>query len=320
MKRFLAILTIVAMLMTLTAAMALSSVAADGDTSVAYGAETVALTLIDPLNDAEKLVNDPYGFGTLLLRDGQMTFSVVGQFYDTYGVTTDALTAESLAGQRYIVLALQNTSDGDIYFDIQPTVANGGNIFISGELAANNPVKLVNEKGVSKDAKWSATKAINGRDCFIVPYKFSGYVFIPVGILADLGSLSTPYFEGDAALTAYGFHVMADDAVTVGAIISDVYACGELPEYRVPETEAPTEAPTETPTEAEATVPETGAADTAEVNSETNETAPASATATDAPSTDGDSDSGCASTLTAGGVMILFSLAGVACGLRKKKE
>lgn len=287
MKRCVCVVTMICLLMGLCV---LPLAAADGDVTVRYGAEDLALTLIDPLDDAEAAFDGSYGFGRAVIRDGKMTVSVSGQYFDGYNMVTEALPHASFAGARYLALSLVNESDGDIYFGLQPTVTEGGsNMFLSGELAKQNPVKLVSGDGKVQDARWSGTRAINGRDCFLVPYKFSGYVLIPLGIVADLNNLSTPVMAEDGGLVSYGFHVMADDAVTVQVTLNDVYVCGVLPEYREPAEETTTAL-----TEEQTSATEPESATTTAIEPE--QTDPDTATDTKAAATGTDIDAGSAST------------------------
>ena len=235
MKRLLCILTLLCILAGLCV---LPLSAAEGNVTVRYGAEDLPLTLIDPLDDAGLTFDGSFGFGVATVQNGEMAMTVNGQYFDCYAMTTAALPNASFTGAKYLALSIRNESDGDVYFCLQPIVTAGGaNMFLSGELAKKNPVRLVDAKGNAKDAKWSGTRAINGRDCFIVPYKFSGYVLIPLGIIADLNVLSVPVVAEDSGIVAYGFHICPDDATTVRFAISDVYVSGALPEYRDPAAE-----------------------------------------------------------------------------------
>lgn len=333
MKRFVCVVTMVCLLAGL---FVLPSVAADGDVAIRYGAEDLALTLIDPLDDTEQAFDGSYGFGRALIRDGKMTISVSGQYFDGYNMVTEALPRASFTGAVYLVFSLVNESDGDIYFGLQPTVTEGGgNMFLSGELAKQNPVKLVGEGGKTQDARWSGTRAINGRDCFLVPYKFSGYVLIPLKLVADLNALSTPVIAEDCGIVSYGFHVMADDAVTVQVTLNDVYVCGALPEYREP-VEETTAALTEDQTSA--TAPETVTSVVTEPehtdsDTETDTKAAAAETGTDAGSAgvsateteahatnDAAQKAGCSSVIGLTGLCLVTMIGGVALILKKNHE
>ena len=324
MKRILS-LCIAALL--LAALFVLPTIAED-TTKVMYGADEITLSLLCDLSGEGKV--DGFGsLGVATYGDGQLLIESSHNMFDAYGMDTEAFTAAGeLTGVRYIVFSVKNNSDGDIYFCFQPT-ANGSNIFISGTLAKENPVVMLSDKGKVSNAKFSADRAINGRDGFLIPQNFAGYIFIPVGILADLNSLSTPYFTGDATLQGSGYHTKPDDATYIELVIFDIFTCGELPEYKEPEqptepaAEETTEAPTEETTEPE-TVPEsdtvavsetvtepvTESVSTAEEKTEApSETVPDSVTATE--DTTADSSSGCASVLSVSALLLLVASAAI---------
>ena len=191
-------------------------------------------------------------------------------------------------------------------------------MFLSGELAKKNPVKLVDAKGIAKDAKWSGTRAINGRDCFIVPYKFSGYVLIPLGIIADLNVLSVPVVAENSGIVAYGFHICPDDATTVRFAISDVYVSGALPEYRDPaaETTAATVSQTETTTSVQ------NATTTVTEPIETSTDDPVTVTTAESDSASNPiagTDTGCSSMIGLSGLLLLTAVGGAAFVAKKKR-
>lgn len=200
-------------------------------------------------------------------------------------------------------------------------------MFLSGELAKKNPVRLVDAKGNAKDAKWSGTRAINGRDCFIVPYKFSGYVLIPLGIIADLNVLSVPVVAENSGIVAYGFHICPDDATTVRFAISDVYVSGALPEYRDPaaETTAATVSQTETTTAEQTTAEQTSAQDATTTVTEPIETStddPVTVTTAEADSASNPiagTDTGCSSMIGLSGLLLLTAVGGAAFVAKKKR-
>lgn len=343
MKRWIATLTALFLMVSMTGILVLQSSAED-TVKIAYGSDEIQLTPVDALDDAAHVVDGSYGWGTATFGDGKILIET-NQMFDAYGMDTEAFGSFDWAGMKYIVFSVENTSDGDIYLCFQPTVPGAGNAFTSGALAKDNPVKLVSAKdGTAKDAKFSGTQAINNRDCFIIPYRFTGYVFLPVGIIADLNSLSVPSFTGDASFQSYGFHVVPDDATYVELTILDVYACGDLPEYNEPvvTTEAPTEAPTEEPTEAATdpvvTEPETTEQETTVPEPETT-VEQATEAPTEAPSVEsvsdtkggdsstvadetagGSTDTGCSSVLGLSVLSPMFALAVTAAVVRKRKH
>lgn len=311
----------------LAALFSLPAIAQD-TTKVMYGADEITLSLLSDLSGEGKV--DGYGsFGVATYGNGQLLIESSNNMFDAYGMDAEAFTAAGeLTGVKYIVFSVKNNSDGDIYFCFQPT-ANGSNIFISGMLAKKNPVVMLSDKGKVSEAKFSADRAINGRDGFLIPQNFAGYIFIPVGILADLSALSTPYFTGDATLQSSGYHTKPDDATYIELIIFDILTCGELPEYKEPEqttepatletTEVPTEettkAPTEVTTEPETlTESETVAVSetvtepvTEPVNAVEEKTETSSETATEG--TTADSSSGCKSALSVSALLLLVASA-----------
>ncbi len=115
------------------------------------------------MDDAGLTFDGSFGFGVATVQNGEMAITVNGQYFDCYAMTTAALPNASFTGAKYLALSIRNESDGDVYFCLQPIVTAGGaNMFLSGELAKKNPVRLVDAKGNAKDAKWSGTRAING--------------------------------------------------------------------------------------------------------------------------------------------------------------
>lgn len=296
------------------------------DDKLTYGTEEVALTLITDMS-GEGTVDGFGGLGHATYGDGVLKLETSLNMFDAYGMDGDAFKAAGvLTGAKYIVLAVKNNSDGDFYFCFQPGV-NGANIFISGKLAKENPVLLLSKKNKLTNAKFSAERAVNGRDGFLIPQDFEGHIFIPVAILADLNSLGTPYFGGDAELIGSGYHTYPDDATYIELLIDAIYTCGELPEFKTGEqpteaqtsavTEPVTEAPTESATEAQ-TQPVTEAVTNAatEAGSEAETQAVTQAPAGDVTATETVIDtvpSGCSSVVGASALILLLAAA-LICG------
>ena len=300
MKRLLCILTLLCVLAGLCV---LPLSAAEGNVTVRYGAEDLSLTLIDPLDDAGLTFDGSFGFGVATVQNGEMAITVNGQYFDCYAMTTAALPNASFTGAKYLALSIRNESDGDVYFCLQPVVTAGG---------AN---------------MWSGTRAINGRDCFIVPYKFSGYVLIPLGIIADLNVLSVPVVAEDSGIVAYGFHICPDDATTVRFAISDVYVSGALPEYRDPaaETTAATVSQTETTTAEQTTAEQTSAQNATTTVTEPIETStddPVTVTTAESDSASNPiagTDTGCSSMIGLSGLLLLTAVGGAAFVAKKRR-
>lgn len=318
MKRILS-LCIAALLMV---ALFVLPATAEDNTKVMYGADEITLTLLSDLS-GDGRVEGFGGLGFATYGDGQLLIETSHNMFDAYGMDAEAFSAAGeLTGVKYIVFSVENNSDGDIYFCFQPT-ANGSNIFISGTLARENPVVMLSDKGKVSNAKFSAERAINGRDGLLIPQNFAGYIFIPVGILADLNSLSTPYFTGDVTLQSSGYHTAPDDATYIELLIFDIFTCGELPEYREPEqptepvAEVTTEAPAEETTQPDA-VDESETVVESETVAETVNTVeakteapsgiePDSSTGTATEDTAANSSSGCSSVLPVSALLLLLA-------------
>ena len=254
MKRFIAIVTSVMMLLGLFAL----CINADETKTIDYGTAKVDLRVIDTF-EGETAFVDGYGsLGSGTFKDGTFFIESSHNMYDAYSIKTAAIETANWDGMQYVVFEVENTSDGDIYFGFQPAAADGASLFMSSQLAEGHPVLMYNTaKGELKNAKWSGVQAINNRDCFIVPWKFTGYIFLPMYIMADLNKLGTSLMPDGGSFSAYGFHAYPDDATYIEITVKGIYACAEPPAFEAPEkpTEAPTEKPTEAPTAAPTEAP-----------------------------------------------------------------
>ncbi|MCQ2430483.1 MAG: hypothetical protein MJ192_09145 [Clostridia bacterium] len=319
MKRFLAVLTSVVMLLGIFTL----CLSADETKTIEYGTDSLTLRVIDTFAGDDAVIDGYGSLGSCTIKDGKMFIESSHNMFDAYGIVTKANVTADWSGMKYVVFEVENTSDGDVYFGFQPAPENAGNSFMSSQLAKDLPVMLLNtKKGECKAAKWSGVQAINNRDCFIVPYKFTGYIFLPIGIMADLGSLGTPLMPDGGAFKDYGFHAYPDDATYIEITITSIYACAELPAYQAPEkpTEAPTEKPTEAPTAAPTEAP-TAAPTEAPVVTAAPTEAPSEAVsdpATDIAGTETEKDgSGCGAVIGSSAAILLLACA---CAVVKRKN
>lgn len=321
MKRFIAIVTSIMMLLSLFAL----GINADETKTIDYGTAKLDLRVIDAFAGETAFVDGYGSLGSGTFKDGTFFIESSHNMYDAYSIKTKAIETADWDGMQYVVFEVENTSDGDIYFGFQPAAADGSSLFMSSALAEIHPVVMYNtNKNEVKNAKWSGVQAINNRDCFIVPWKFTGYIFMPMYIMADLNKLGTSLMPDGGSFSAYGFHAYLDDATYIEITIKGMYACAELPVFEAPE--KPTEAPTEKPTEAPTAAPtEAPTAAPTEAMTEVPTAAPTEA-ATAAPETktqteavtDKAEKSGCGSILGNSAVLILLSASAFA--FTKKKH
>ncbi len=315
MKKILAVCVALAMLTTLGTLLCFAET--ETDTTVKYGSTDLALTLIDPFDETQELPGF-MNWGNGKMENGHIFMECGGDnLYDIYSMTTDALKANpTVGGHTYIVFAVSNTSDGDIKFCFQPDIKVDGAVnhtYISDDLAAEHPIKLLAADGTVTDAKFSKELSA-GRDVIYIPYEFEGYVFIPHAVLTiPPAGTEAACPNGKVEYTGFGLHALPDDATYMEFTISAAYACSELPAY-TEETDAPTAAPT-TPETDPPTQPETNAP-TAGAEVTESETGAPTEPKTDAK-TDAPAKTGCGATVGLSAAVLITAAAAV---VMKKKD
>lgn len=225
--------------------------AEEAPTKIKYGEKAeIDLKLAESFDTTDTDNLSVWPGGEISLNDkGELEFTTVsGTFVDVYDIPSDSLKndASIQKGAKYFVVSFQNNSDGSVWFCFQPEKNDEAehHLYLSGEM--DESVIWVNKNGVAEKLEPSDSAAISARTGFEVPDQASGYLFIPVSIITSLGNWSTSEFSGDPEIKSVGFHIAISDASYVEFTISDLYVCGELPEYAAPEA-TPTEAPTSTP-------------------------------------------------------------------------
>lgn len=254
MKRLLSVLTALLMIAGLFA----FNVAAEETVTVEINSESFDFRLIDNFAGIDYQMVGWEQFGTGTVKDGKIVIEAPTHFFDFYDFKTEGIEYADWTGMACIVFEVTNDADGDLLFAFQPIDEFRCNLRLSSLLAEQAPVKLYDtDKHELTDAKWAGVGALNGRDGFTIPWKFTGYVIIPFANITYDGEPTTPVLEENVGVNNYGFHIMPDDASSVLMTISGVYACDHLPGTPAPEktTEAPTAAPTEAPTAAPTEAP-----------------------------------------------------------------
>ncbi len=329
MKKFLALCLSLTLLVT---ACTFFCMAAETDTTVKYGKADLSLTLIDPFDETQELPGF-MNWGNGWMENGHIYMECAGgSLYDIYAMTTAALQDNAtLGGHTHMVLAVKNTSDGDIFFGIQPDVLYEGaaiHAYLSSELARANPVKLVSTDGTVKDAAfWNQRSA--GREVFLIPYEFEGYVIIPHAILAtDIESQTAVSPDGKLEYTGLGLHALPDDASYLELTITAAYACSSLPAYEAPETQPETQPETVPETTPETSAPaesgstaDTTADSTASTEPDSPDETPADTTGapdTTAPTTQASPAGGCSASVSA--ALLLVAVAAGAMLTHRRKD
>ena len=254
MKRVLSLLTAVLLVFGLWA----FSASAEETVTVDIGSETLEFHLVDDFAGIDWVIDGWEHYGQATVKDGKIVINAPTNFFDCYDFKPDSIANYNWNGMKCIIFEVTNDADGDLLFAFQPIDEFRCNLRLSSLLAEQAPVKLYDtDKHELTDAKWAGVGALNGRDGFTIPWKFTGYVIIPFANITYDGEPTTPVLEENVGVNNYGFHVMPDDASSVLMTISGVYACDHLPGTPAPEktTEAPTAAPTEAPTAAPTEAP-----------------------------------------------------------------
>ncbi len=323
MKRLLALLTALALLLALTVLPGAAET--EADMTVPYGKSELALTLIDGFDETKPLPGF-MDWGTGKMENGEIYMECSGSgLYDHYSMSTAALAANpTLGGHTHTVFAAANTSDGAIRFTFQPDVENdvgSEHAYVGAALAETTPIKLLWKDGTVENARFGAQSA--GRDVFVLPNEFEGYIIIPHAVIATDISGQTPIAaDGKLTYTGFGLHAVPEDSTYLELTITAVYACSELPAYEAPEkvTEVPTQKPIETPTEAPTVATEAPTEAPTETPTETptddrSETTearePAETTVLETESTASE-ERGCASALGASAALLSVAIAAVA--------
>lgn len=274
-----------------------------------YGSNKVTLTPVEDFETGEAAPN--YGYYTVANHVLKIESTKIA---DAYGLTTEMFPTADFNGVEAFVFAINNRSDGAVFFCFQPLSASGGNLFLSDSMPAH-PALLVTEKGVVSEATYndSLEVASNRYGCR-VPGGFHGYLVIPVCRLVSHGNWDTPYFTGALDLQKVGFSISVDDATYIELTVKDMYSCGALPELTSePETKPAAEAPTVPATEKPQTQPATEPVTVSQTATEP---------VTEAPSTTGDTgtSSGCGSTVAGCALTVFVFLAGGALTLKKSEK